>query len=69
MKGRELKPGESVYAVPVLRDPDNPPSMLTWLEDLEKGEARPMEAHAPRGSRPPTAEEIAALRSQTTPVD
>jgi len=72
MKDKELKPGESVYAVPSIRNPEDPPSMLKWLSDLEEDRARPMPANVPEGARPPTPEELAAIakmREAITPVD
>lgn len=69
MKDKELKPGENIYAVPSIRNPEDPPSMLKWLTDLENDQARPMPANAPQGARPPTPEELARMRSGITPVD
>lgn len=58
---RELKPGESLYAVPVFRNPDRKPTLASWIADVEEGKAdrRPPEA---RDARPPTAEERAKMR-------
>lgn len=63
MKDRELKPGETVYAVPSIRNPEDPPSMIKWLEDLENDRAMPMPANAPKGARPPTPEELEQIRA------
>lgn len=58
----KLKPGESYYAVPKFRDPDNKPTLESWARDKQEGRAdgRPPEA---RNSRPPTAAELKALRT------
>lgn len=63
MKNRELKPGERLYSVPVPRNPDDPPSMSKWLEDMENDTARPMPANAPSGARPPTPDELAQIKA------
>lgn len=57
----DLPAGASPYAVPVFRDPENKPTVEQWLKDLEEGKAdlRP-EEH--RDARPPTPEELAAIR-------
>lgn len=62
-KSHPAKEGESYYAVPSFRDPANKPTLESWAKDLEEGKAdgRPPEA---RESRPPTAEELAALRAR-----
>jgi hypothetical protein len=62
----ELKPGESLYAVPVFDESKPKPTLESWARDIEdeKADRRP-EEH--RNARPPTAEEIAALRSVATP--
>jgi hypothetical protein len=55
-----LKPGESLYAVPVFVDPENKPTLETWFKDLAEDTAdrRPEKM---RNARPPTAEELAAM--------
>jgi hypothetical protein len=57
---KELKPGESLYAVPVFKDENNKPTLESWLNDVaeEKNDARPAQA---RDARPPTPEELAAM--------
>lgn len=62
-KNPELPPGVSPYAEPEFRDPDNKPTVAGWLRDLEEGVAdrRPAEH---RDARPPTPEELAALRKK-----
>ncbi len=58
---RDLKPGESLYAVPVFRDPDNKPTLQDWFEDMATehgGDRRPPELAS---ARPPTPEELAAM--------
>lgn len=62
-KRDKLKPGEKLVATAQFRFPDDPPSMSKWLEDLENDTARPMPANAPKDARPPTPEELAALRA------
>ena len=59
---KELKPGETLYAVPTFRDPDNKPTLKTWIRDVEENKAdlRPPEA---MGSRPPTLLELQQLRA------
>lgn len=59
----ELKPGETLIARPSFRNPEDPPSMTKWLEDMETGNARPMPADAPGGARPPTPEELEQIRA------
>lgn len=58
---KEPKPGESYFAYPVFRDPDNKPTLASWAKDIEEGKAdrRPPEF---RDSRPPTPEERAKMR-------
>lgn len=59
---KELKPGESLYAVAVFRNPDNKPTLKSWIADVEAGvdDGRPPEAE---GARPPTGAELRALRA------
>jgi hypothetical protein len=60
----ELKPGERLYAVPVFRNPDNKPTLATWFADIASGsKERIPEEH--QGARPPTADEMAALLSNS----
>lgn len=56
----ELKPGERRYAKPIFGD--KKPTMQQWIADMAEGKAdrRPTQA---RNSRPPTATELAALKS------
>jgi hypothetical protein len=58
---KELKPGESLYAVAVFRNPDDKPTLKSWMADVEAGvdDGRPPEAE---GARPPTGAELRALR-------
>lgn len=60
----ELKPGESLYAVPIFDDPDNKPTLTSWIEDMSKGshEIVPKEHE---GARPPSAAELEQLMSNT----
>jgi len=54
-----MKPGESLYAVPLFDDEDNKPTLESWAKDQEEGNTgRPSKAI---GARPPTAEELAAM--------
>lgn len=57
---KELKPGESLYAVPVFGDEQNKPTLESWLKDVQEdaNDARPTKA---KDARPPTAEELAAM--------
>lgn len=52
------KDGESYYAVPTFRDPENKPTLESWAKDMEEGKAdgRPPEA---RDARPPSPAELA----------
>lgn len=61
--GKEYEPGDSPYAVPVFDNPDNPPTMLSWLEMLEEEDGRIRPRGAQQGGRPPTAQEKAELRA------
>lgn len=36
-----LEPGENLYAVPVLRNQDEPPTLSEWLKELEEDALRP----------------------------
>lgn len=58
---KELKPGEKLYAVPVFDTPDQKPTLDDWIKDINsnKADRRPPEAY---DSRPPTPEELLALR-------
>lgn len=58
---KELRPGESLYAVAVFRDPDNKPTLKSWAASVQDGvdDGRPPEAE---GARPPTGAELRALR-------
>lgn len=69
----DAKPGESFYAVPEFDDPENKPTLSSWMRDMEEGKAdlRP-DVH--RDARPPTPEEMRlameALRQKAeTPVE
>lgn len=59
---KELPAGVTLYAVPEFMNPDNKPTMASWLKDLEedKADRRPSEH---RNARPPTPEELAAIRA------
>ena len=72
-ENHEAKPGESFYAVPVFDDPDNPPTLATWMQDIaeDKADLRP-DVH--RDARPPTGDELRlameALRGESeSPVE
>jgi hypothetical protein len=58
---KELPPGVTLYAVPQFTNPENKPTMTSWLKDLEEGvsDRRPAEH---RNARPPTPEELAEIR-------
>lgn len=60
-ESHEAKPGETFYAIPEFDDPDNPPTLASWMKDMEedKADLRP-EGH--RDARPPTAEELRMAR-------
>lgn len=57
---KEPKPGITLYAVPTFADPDNKPTLESWIRDMNEGKAdgRPEKA---RNGRPPTPEELAAM--------
>lgn len=57
----ELKPGESLYAVPVFDESKPRPTLETWIRDIseDKSDMRPSEH---RDARPPTAAERALLK-------
>lgn len=57
----ELKPGESLYAVPVFDNPDNKPTLSTWIQDIDEQKADLRPVHA-RDARPPTPEELRELK-------
>lgn len=61
--GRELKDGETLYAVPVFDESKPKPTLASWARDLEEGKAdlRP-ERH--RDARPPTAAELSEIRAR-----
>jgi len=62
-KGKELQPGIRVGAYPVFREDVDRPTITSYLEDLEEGSiGLPSDYDQPKG-RPPTAEEMAALRA------
>lgn len=58
----DLKPGESLYAVPVFDETKPKPTLESWAKELDEGKAdlRPAQHVA---ARPPTPEELAELRS------
>lgn len=58
-RGKELEPGESLYAYPVFGD--KVPTLQDWFKSLAEGKAdrRPSEH---RDARPPTPDELKALR-------
>jgi hypothetical protein len=61
----ELDPGVALYAVPVPRDPANPPTLLQWAESMaeeeldNEGDLIPV----PEIGKAPTHEELLALRA------
>lgn len=59
---KELKHGESLYAIPVFNHPDNKPTLQTWAKEVieDTADRRPESA---KGSRPPTPEELAAMNA------
>lgn len=66
---KDPKPGVRLYAVPTFRDPNDKPTLSSWLKDVseEKADRRP--AHV-RDARPPTRAELKALReAKNTPVE
>lgn len=67
---RELKPGESLYPVPVFSKPDEKPTLASWAIDMEAGKAD-LRPPTVQDARPPTGDEMAALGSvaNDTPVD
>ncbi len=58
-----LKPGESLYAVPVFDESKPLPTLTSWMIDMqeEKADRRPSEL---RDARPPTPEEIRAMMGE-----
>jgi len=58
----ELKRGESLYAVPIFADPENKPTLSSWIADIESQKADLRPGHL-RDSRPPNAEELAAMNN------
>jgi len=60
--GKELDPGEDLYAVPVFDNPQKPPTMNSWFEMLEEENGRIRPRGAPEGARPPTPQELADLK-------
>jgi hypothetical protein len=61
-KEKKTAPGERIYAVPIFDESKPLPTIDSWLKDLE--EERPRVPSEARDSRPPTAEELAALRAK-----
>jgi len=56
---KELKPGESLYAVPVFDEKKPKPTLESWARDLQEEKVgRP---ESVRDARPPTPEELAKL--------
>lgn len=60
-ENHEAKPGESFYAVPEFDDPENPPTLATWIKDMEEDKAD-LRPEVRRDARPPTAEELRLAR-------
>lgn len=59
---KELKPGESLYAVPVFGN--RKPTLVDWISDIQFDKAD-LRTAAARNSRPPTAEERRLLKEQS----
>lgn len=57
----KTKPGERISAKPVFMEPTNPPTIESWLKEMEDGPSAPPEF---MDARPPTPEELAALRAK-----
>lgn len=51
------------FPVPVFRDPDNKPTLTSWLKEKADGVNRRVPSEH-RGARPPTPEERAALKAR-----
>jgi hypothetical protein len=59
----EVHPWENLRAIPKWEDDVEPPSMEKWLRRLEEDEGQGFDRPQGGTPRPPTAEELAALRS------
>lgn len=62
-KNYTLKPGESLYAVPVFGEVK--PTLASWAKDMEEQKADLRPAFA-RDARPPTSAELKALREKNS---
>ena len=66
---KDPKPGVRWYAEPTFRDPENKPTLSSWLSDVGEGKADGRPSNV-RDARPPTRAELKALREKrATPVD
>lgn len=63
LKDGEGKPGEDFYVVPEFNDPENKPTLESWLKDMEENrvDLRPA---GTENLRPPTREEINKARAE-----